>query len=92
MHINSIKIVYHILNAEEKYLAKNTTHNKTAGLSNYIWHVIEMTESTILKTKLQKRSSLPKYYLFNSTKTAGLISKHDTSLRWQGLSKIIHSN
>ena len=34
MHINSIKIVYHILNAEEKYLAKNTTHNKKAGLLN----------------------------------------------------------
>ena len=34
MHINSIKIVYHILNAEEKYLAKNTTRNKTASLLN----------------------------------------------------------
>ena len=34
MHINSPKIVYHILNAKDKYLAKNTTHNKTAGLLN----------------------------------------------------------
>ena len=34
MHINSIKIVYHILNAEEKYLTENTTRNKTAGLLN----------------------------------------------------------
>jgi hypothetical protein len=48
-----------------------------------------MTESIILKTKLQKKSSLPKYYLFNSTKTASLISKHDTSLRWRGLCNII---
>ena len=41
------------------------------------------------KSKIAKRISLPKYYSLNSTKTAGLSNKHDTSLRWRGLSNII---